>query len=275
MGAAGARSGVGAALLSATGTAAASTLLRRFPPGGPQRWQRVNHRGARLSLTEGPAVAFGLTLAAAAGGATLTATALGAGVVGLVGTYDDLAGAAADAPTAKGFRGHLGALRRGQVTTGLLKIAGVGAAGLAAAALLRDPDDRPAAVLLDGALVAGTANLLNLFDLRPGRALKVAALLAPLAGGAQAGAVLGAVAAALPGDLAERSMLGDAGANALGAVLGLGVVAHRPASVRRAALVVVVALTAASERVSFSRVIDATPPLAALDRLGRRRLDPR
>lgn len=275
MGAAGVRPAVRAALLAGTGTVAATTLLRRFPPGGAGRWERVNHRGARLSLTEGPAVALGLTLAAVAGGPTLTATALGAGVVGLVGTYDDLAGATPDAPTAKGFGGHLGALRRGQVTTGLLKIAGVGAAGLAAAVLLRDPDDAPGGVVVDGALIAGTANLLNLFDLRPGRALKVAALLAPLAGGAQAGAVLGAVAAALPGDLAERSMLGDAGANALGAVLGVGLVAHRPRWVRQTALMGVVALTAASEKVSFSRVIDSTPPLAALDRLGRRRPAPR
>jgi len=65
-------------------------------------------------------------------------------------------------------------------------------------------------------------------------------------------------------------MLGDAGANALGAVLGLALVERlstRTASAR--ALAVLAALTAASEVVSYSRVIDAVPPLRALDHLGR------
>jgi hypothetical protein len=123
-------------------------------------------------------------------------------------------------------------------------------------------------VLLDGAVVAGAANLLNLFDLRPGRALKVG-LLGAVAVGAPGPA--GAAAALLPADLRERVMLGDAGANALGALLGLAAV-HRWTSrtARLGVLAGLTAVTGASEVVSFTSVIERTPPLRALDALGRR-----
>jgi hypothetical protein len=123
-------------------------------------------------------------------------------------------------------------------------------------------------MVLAGAVGAGTANLVNLFDLRPGRALKVGILAGALLG--EPG-VAGACIGLLPTDLGEQTMLGDAGANALGAVLGVSLLRRVTGrSGRSAALLVVVALTAASERVSFSAVIDSTPPLRWLDRLGRR-----
>ncbi len=133
---------------------------------------------------------------------------------GALGAYDDVFGTSAS----KGFKGHLSALRQGQVTSGAVKILGIGATGLAAAALTcRNVVD----IAVDGALIAGSANLANLFDLRPGRAIKVGLLAgAPLAGSPLAAVPLGAAAALLPDDLAERAMLGDTGANALGALLG-------------------------------------------------------
>jgi hypothetical protein len=66
-------------------------------------------------------------------------------------------------------------------------------------------------------------------------------------------------------------MLGDCGANAVGALLGLRLAAVPGRPARARALAVVVGLTLASERVSFTRVIEATPVLRDLDRLGRRR----
>jgi len=89
-------------------------------------------------------------------------------------------------------------------------------------------------------------------------------LVAPAAG------ALGAGAAVLPDDLAERTMLGDSGANALGALLGLRLVERTGLAGRAAILAGVVALTVASERISFSEVIDRQPVLSALDRAGRR-----
>jgi hypothetical protein len=207
------------------------------------------------------------------------------------GGYDDLAGSG----SSRGFRGHLGALANGAVTTGAVKLGGIGATGMVSAALL---GGGPADVVVNAGLVAGGANLLNLFDLRPGRALKVAlaggTLLAagarrgPLRHGAAAGpgvalgpdpgpgalltvaAPLGAAIALLPEDLGERAMLGDAGANAIGALLGVAAAASLSRPARLALLAAITGLTAASEVVSFTRVIERTPPLRWLDMLGRR-----
>lgn len=81
---------------------------------------------------------------------------------------------------------------------------------------------------------------------------------------------VGAAVALLNEDLGERAMLGDAGANALGALLGLAasVALGRPG--RLAVLGTVVALTAASEKISFTKVIAGHPVLNRIDMLGRR-----
>jgi len=235
-------------------------------------WTRANHRGERLTLLEGPALtAAGITVPAAwpalPGRLRAAMAVAGAGAAAL-GGYDDLAGSG----SRRGFRGHLGALARGEVTTGAVKLGGIGATGLVCAALL---GGRPADVAVNAGLVAGGANLLNLFDLRPGRALKVAlasgTLLAtrPRARLAVA-APLGAAAALLPEDLGERAMLGDAGANALGALLGVAAGASLSRPARIALLAVITGLTAASEVVSFTAVIERTAALQWLDMLGRR-----
>jgi UDP-N-acetylmuramyl pentapeptide phosphotransferase/UDP-N-acetylglucosamine-1-phosphate transferase len=192
---------------------------------------------------------------------------------GLLGVFDDLAGSG----DARGFRGHLASLLRGRLTTGGLKL--LGGACVAVIVCAAVSGDAVGALLRDAALVALAANLGNLFDRAPGRTIKVAtvafAVLAalcsrrtPLVGPAVA---VGAGLALLLDDLHERLMLGDAGANALGGVVGLGVVLATAPSTRVAVLIGVAALNLVSEVVSFSRVIDGVPPLRALDRAGRPR----
>ena len=106
--------------------------LRARPPGGAATWTRTNHRGEPITLLEGPAVAIGgVAGALAAGAVAVTASqspSPGAGAAAF-GSYDDLAGN----DGSRGFRGHLGALRKGELTTGAVKLAGIGATGLAAA----------------------------------------------------------------------------------------------------------------------------------------------
>lgn len=137
------------------------------------------------------------------------------------GAYDDLAGA--DDPR-RGFRAHLTALRHGEVTSGAVKLFGIGAAGLAAGALLKD---RPVDRILAGVVIAGAAHLVNLTDVRPGAAtVTVLALGAPgLVRGGLAAAPMGAVAAVAADERAERTMIGDTGAHALGAAVGVAIVA--------------------------------------------------
>jgi UDP-N-acetylmuramyl pentapeptide phosphotransferase/UDP-N-acetylglucosamine-1-phosphate transferase len=260
--------GVAGAAAGWAGTAAAAELGRQ-PLAA--RWLRPNHADRPVTLLGGPAVAAAATLTAAAGaprGARAAALVAGTGAA-LAGRWDDLAG---DRPADRGLAGHLRALRAGRVSAGAVKAAGLGAAAAAAAALTGPRG--PASALLTAGLVAGTANLVNLLDLRPGRAAKAAAALAAAglsgpAGGLSAGP-LGTALGALPADLGERVQLGDCGANALGALLGLRLALVPSTGTRAALLAALTALTLASERVSFTRVIEATPVLRELDRLGRR-----
>ncbi|MEU5880450.1 hypothetical protein [Spirillospora sp. NPDC047279] len=273
---------IGTALGAAAGRAAYVALTRR-PPGlnglpGDEVWGRTNHRGEPVTLLEGPAFVAG---AAAGGlltpglGGRMRAAALIAGLgSGVLGGYDDLAGTT----SSRGFKGHLTALARGEVTSGAVKILGIGATGLAAAAIAGSGaptrTGRAFDTLLNGAIVAGSANLMNLFDLRPGRAIKVGLITgAPLAltssGAAVVAAPLGAAAALLPEDLGERAMLGDTGSNALGALLGLAAT-RLGRGPRLAVFAGLVGLNAASEYVSFTKVIKQTPALDWIDMLGRR-----
>jgi len=260
----------------------AYSAMNRRPPGGPKAWSRTNHRGEPVTLLEGPAVAAGAIAGALAQGVQAglapasgspgspgwrpaAAMVMGGAGAAAFGAYDDLAGSG----DRRGFRGHLGALRHGEVTTGAVKLGGIGVTGIISAALAGGP---PADMILNAGLVAGSANLLNLFDLRPGRAIKVTAVSGTLLGAAGQDGVaapLGAALALLPEDLGERAMLGDAGANALGAMLGVAAAGlSRPA--RIALLAGIAGLTAASEKVSFTKVIARTPALNWLDMLGRR-----
>jgi len=265
----------GSALAARAGLAGAAALAAR--PAGA-RWQRTNYARRPVTLLGGPVLAAAATGSAVLGapaGQRAAAAVVGT-VSGLVGGYDDLAGARPDQAGDKGLAGHLAALRAGRVSAGAVKVAGIGTAAAVAAVLTRRGTG--ASALVDGVLttglVAGTANLLNLLDLRPGRAGKTAVALAATGLGGPAGGLaagpLGAALGTLPADLGERVMLGDCGANAVGALLGLRLAALPGRPARVTLLGVVTALTLASEKVSFTRVIESTPGLRELDRLGRR-----
>ncbi|WP_152348879.1 hypothetical protein [Brevibacterium sp. CFH 10365] len=251
---------------------------------------RTNHAGHDVSLAEGPAVAAGLL----AGGLFIedprqrTASLLATAAAGGLGAVDDFC----ESGTSKGLRGHLSALARGEITTGTIKVAGIPLASIAAAAILRgrtrptgvfgfsQKDDRPwyaaaADVIVTGGVIAGSANLFNLLDLRPGRALKAGALTLAFTdhdrrvSWVPAGAIAGATAAAWPDDLTGDAMLGDTGANALGAAIGVILAETATPAQRRLILAVLAGLTLASEKVSFTSVIESTPGLREIDSFGR------
>lgn len=266
------------------------------------QWERTNFHGVTVSLRGGVAMA-GASVASAAVASVLSdqpraalggaVAALGGGVAGYIDDVDQ--GAHDGGKVAKGLKGHLGALAHGQVTTGVIKIAGIGASALAASALVGSKatsvGGKAADLALNTVLIAGTANLANLLDLRPGRALKATVLVAtPLsyfsaaaakpeasASGASAQRLLAsglnaAAITALVEDLQETTMLGDTGANAAGALLGTSLAANDSWKLRLGAALGVVGLILASEKVSFSKVIAANPALNWLDQLWRRPL---
>jgi len=187
---------------------------------------------------------------------------------GVLGLFDDVA-----AQPERGWRVHVPALIHGRVTPGALKIIGgttlafiVGAAASSSFGW----------AVVHGAIIALMANLFNAFDVRPGRAGKIylvaavpltilgKGLMVPLS------ATLGAVAAFLSFDLRERAMLGDAGSNAIGAILGGAIVAAAPPAWFRLALLgMLVALTVVAEGPSLSAWIERVGPLRSFDRAGR------
>jgi len=249
--------------------------------------QRENYRGHRLPTAAGIFAVLAV-LIVEAGRSALGAFGLGDepgldGVrplvmfacvcFGLLGFVEDLLGTEED----RGFRGHVRALTRGKLTTGLLKILGGAAIALV---LVGSAGDLVSGkrLVADAVLIALAANLLNLFDRAPGRAIKVALIawipLALVAGtdpiGVAIAPVIGAFIGLLGDDLREKLMIGDTGAYVLGGVLGLAAVLEVGRGPRNGILVVLVLLTVAAELVSFTRVIERVPPLRFLDRLGRR-----
>lgn len=247
-----------------------------LPLRGSERWQRTSFTGDPVSLMGGVRAATGILIASAAAAPRIRRAALIAGTAGAVAGYIDDHRESRTA-TAKGLAGHLTMLKNGQVTTGALKIGIIGAGSAIAAGTLTS--DRSRTGLCDwmvaSTAIAGSANLINLLDLRPGRALKAvglcSAVLAP--GSRDARPLLAGTAGVIAGtaadDLAGETMLGDLGANALGAVVGTALAAHPSRAVRTGGAATIVLLILASERVSFSAVIAGNPVLSALDRWGR------
>lgn len=194
----------------------------------------------------------------------------------LIGFFDDAAGDR----SIGGFTGHMKALMALKPTTGSIKAliggalslyAGFGMHGLSFTAFV------------SGLLIALTTNTVNLLDVRPGRALKGYFILAligttgiimlrtetafyHLALGA---APIGVAIAIWNFDMKGQVMLGDAGANVLGASAGLLLVLL-PLLSQVALVVMLIILQILSEKVSFSAVIESVPVLNKIDEWGRR-----
>ena len=258
---------VGGAVLAALGWHAA----RRAGP----RWRKTNRRGRSIPATLGWALALGGVPAAIVVRSQVdtiglresqTGELVGAAIVFLAGVVDDGFGG-----DVRGLRGHLRALADGHVTTGVLKLA---AAVLASAiAVAWTPRDHLWANLLALVAIAGCTNVWNGLDVAPGRALKgflvVSAVLLVVELRAFLSVWAGAAVALLWPDLRERGMLGDSGANVLGFLAGAEIVRRLPDPWLPVAAAVVVALNLLAETVTFSRTIEAIPPLRWFDRLGR------
>jgi UDP-N-acetylmuramyl pentapeptide phosphotransferase/UDP-N-acetylglucosamine-1-phosphate transferase len=250
------------------------------------RWKgaphAMNYRGVLLPVMLGLAVATGLAVVTMAigGGGTLGRgrvyahlpfrLAVGGAIVAVaaVGFYDDVRHG-----PGRGVAGHFGELLRGRLTTGMTKLVVI----LGASALVSWSAHVPGIRMALGVLVmAGSANLWNLLDVRPGRAIKyffVAALALSFPysrfGDVLLPAGLGAAAAVSISDLRERAMLGDAGSNVLGFVIGIGLFRTLPAWGLAVALGVVLALHVLAETFTLSRMIEALRPLRWFDRIGR------
>jgi UDP-GlcNAc:undecaprenyl-phosphate GlcNAc-1-phosphate transferase len=240
-----------------------------------RRWRKENRRGRSLPVTLGWALAIGLIGLVAVIWEqadriglreSQTGEVLGAAIVFLTGVVDDGYGG-----SVRGLRGHLRALLSGHLTTGGLKLA---AAVLAAAITVAwTPRGHLWANLLALTAIAGCTNIWNGLDVAPGRALKgflvVAVVLLVVDLKAFLLVCTGAVMAVLIPDLRERGMLGDSGANLLGFLAGAEIVRRLPEVWLIPAALIVIGLNVLAETVTFSRTIEAIPPLRWFDSLGR------
>jgi UDP-GlcNAc:undecaprenyl-phosphate GlcNAc-1-phosphate transferase len=205
----------------------------------------------------------------------IAAYALGVIVLGLID--DTLAPDRSDEsgrPLQRGWRGHGAAVLRGEPSTGALKAAGSLGLALFTMSYLGLSNGR---WLLAAAVLVLATNAFNLLDLRPGRSTKAFVLLG-VGLGIGSGAVrplwslgLFVAPALIAGgyDLRERSMLGDTGANLLGALAGLWLVLTLSGTGQLVALALLAAITVYGELRSISALVERIPGLRELDSWGR------
>ena len=238
--------------------------------------RRRNFRGDSIPTGFG----FAIVLVAApvyaamlgAGAQRTLTTAYLAAVIGFgaLGLLDDIHGTR----DVGGFKGHIGLLRKGRLSTGLLKALGGGVLGLALGFMISPSD--PKVGIANGILIALAANTLNLLDFRPGRAVSCfwAGVLALAATHFRSQSdwqeLVPVIVPAiwLTGlDRSARVMLGDAGSNVLGAALGLALACGLGLPAKLALIAVMVGVNVYSEKHSISKLIEHNRLLRGLDRL--------
>lgn len=206
-------------------------------------------------------------------------------IFGLLGFIDDRWGNR----SVGGFRGHLRSLFSGKPTTGALKLVGGGLAALwcvwpsSPEVLLHPEIQEWLKFPVGAALIALSANTVNLLDLRPGRAyfgfllLLLPSLVLPSLVSNWVGAfqyapnfgfrtVLVGALIEWPFDARAKGMLGDTGSNFLGALAGIAAVGALPLWGQVVMLSVLLLLNALAERYSITATIEKTPWLRWIDR---------
>lgn len=256
-----------------------------IPKTKGKKFIRKNYAGREVNLYGGivtgtTLVASGLPIFGMLDSRTSKGMMLSTSVSTLSGLVDDLDNGRSEGNVKiKGFKGHLSALKEGKVTTGILKIVGISSASLIASGVLTRKQESGLKYIYDyflnAGLIATSANLHNLFDLRPGRCLKFSTLLnLPLLFSNPKSRNIAlnnlfVIAPAFSSDLAEKTMLGDTGANALGSNVGVGFVSLQNRGLKTGIALGILGLTLLSEKVSFSKIIESNKFLKKLDDLGR------
>jgi nitrate reductase NapE component len=193
--------------------------------------------------------------------------------VGIFGLIDDLLGSR----ESTGFRGHIGQLIKGRLTTGALKALGIPVVSFYAIYQLSNGF---AEAFGNSVLIALFVNTLNLLDLRPGRALKLFIPLlaiflfyAPSSYALAVASLLGIAVVLVGADLREEIMLGDVGSNILGALLGFSFAVTFGWGIKLTLIVVMLVLQVLTEKYSLTQIIEKTPILRTIDRMGRGKMD--
>lgn len=188
-------------------------------------------------------------------------------IIGVTGFLDDLEGDG----NARGLRGHFDHLKKGILTTGIIKVFVI---SISAFLLALKLNESLWEVLIDTGIIVFMTNLLNLLDLRPGRSIKFFILISVLM--INRGSFLYylpyfiAFLFYLPFEMKEKMMLGDCGANLLGFILAFNIVLKSENYILLLSFfILALILNILSESRSFSSIIKNNPVLNWIDSLGR------
>lgn len=191
-------------------------------------------------------------------------------LIGLVGLLDDLIGD----NHIKGFKGHIKSFFRGNLTTGGIK-AGIGFFISLYIAIILSKSFME--VIVNTLIVALFTNLTNLFDLRPGRSIKVFLFISifMLFTSRVEGynflfySFYGILTIYFPLDLKGKAMMGDVGSNVLGITLGIYCGYTHSLIIKSIYLFLLIIIHIAAEKVSFSKIIENNRLLSFIDNIGR------
>lgn len=193
----------------------------------------------------------------------------GLSLIGFAGILDDLVGE----EKVKGLKGHLIKMYKGELTSGGLKaiIGGLTALYVSFAFSIDLID-----LLLNTLLILFYINAMNLFDVRPGRAIKVFLIICIIIWISSKAPdrfltflLIGGILPLFKGDLKEEYMLGDTGSNILGYTLGFTSAISMNISLKFFLIILLVILHIIAEVTSITTLINKNPLLKYIDNLGR------
>lgn len=185
------------------------------------------------------------------------------------GALDDLIGNR----NVSGLKGHFKSLFKGELTTGGFKALFGGFVGLVVSVCI---SSSIVDIIVNTLIIALSTNLMNLFDLRPGRAIKAyLVIMIPiyitLTGYTKVFPllILPNVLAYFNTDLKARGMMGDTGSNVLGISIGVLMALGYGIKVRLAWLVFLILMHLITEKFSLTKIIEKNKVLKFIDDLGR------
>lgn len=172
-----------------------------------------------------------------------------------------------------GLKGHFKSLLNGKLTTGVFKALFGGFIGLVISiAISKNIYD----IVINTLIIALSTNLMNLLDLRPGRAIKgyllISIVLLFTLGEYTRNLLLlifPNVIAYFNQDLKAKAMMGDTGSNVLGISIGILFVMGYPLKVRLIWLAFLIFIHILTEKYSLTKIIENNKFLNFIDKLGR------
>lgn len=172
-----------------------------------------------------------------------------------------------------GLKGHFKSLLKGRLTTGGFKALFGGFVGvIISIGISKNITD----IIINTLIIALSTNLMNLLDLRPGRAIKGYLFITIIIFLTLIGYVKVLPLLVIPNvlayfnyDLKAKAMMGDTGSNVLGISIGILIAMGYSVNVRLSWLVFLIFIHLLTEKYSLTKIIENNKILNFIDKLGR------